>query len=153
MPESARWLAEHGHIDDADKVVARFEDRARALCKDLPAPQPNYRSEHRRTRASELFAKGYFSRTILSWILFFLTYYVSYGLNGWIPTLYVKLGGLPPLSHAGAVDRSRTDDAVDAGRLEARLPTGSAAAAASRSVTRCASSVSASASFRSVCCT
>ncbi|HLI20117.1 MAG TPA: MFS transporter [Stellaceae bacterium] len=96
MPESARWLAEHGRLAEADAVVARFERRAQALGKELPAPKPVYRLAQPPTRAGELFDKSYRARTVLSWSLFFLTYYVSYGLNGWIPTLYVKLGGLPP---------------------------------------------------------
>lgn len=96
VPESPRWLAENGRGAEADAIVGRFEEEARARSKALPAPQVNYRGERQNTRLAELFHGIYPRRTILSWTLFFATYFVSYGLQIWIPTLYVKIGGLPP---------------------------------------------------------
>lgn len=96
VPESPRWLAENGHGDRADAVVARYETRAREVGKPLPAPRVTYRGERQATRLRELFEGVYAKRTLLSWTLYFATYFVSYGLQIWIPTLYVKIGGLPP---------------------------------------------------------
>ena len=96
VPELPRWLAENGRGAEADAIVARYEAEARNSGKALPAPQVNYRGERQTTRLTELFHGIYTRRTILSWCLFFATYFVSYGLQIWIPTLYVKIGGLPP---------------------------------------------------------
>lgn len=96
VPESPRWLAENGRGAEADAIVSRYEAAARDSGKSLPAPQVNYRGERQATRLGELFHGIYTRRTILSWCLFFATYFVSYGLQIWIPTLYVKIGGLPP---------------------------------------------------------
>lgn len=96
VPESPRWLAENGRGAEADAIVARYETEARNAGKALPPAQVNYRGERQTTRLGELFHGIYTRRTILSWCLFFATYFVSYGLQIWIPTLYVKIGGLPP---------------------------------------------------------
>lgn len=96
VPESPRWLAENGRGTSADAIVGRYEARAREARKALPAPQVTYRGERQTTRIGELFQGIYVRRTLLSWMLFFATYFVSYGLQIWIPTLYVKIGGLPP---------------------------------------------------------
>ena len=96
VPESPRWLAEKGRGSEAEAIVARFEGRVREAGKALPAPKVAYRAEHRPTRLRELFEGIYPKRTALSWMLYFATYFVSYGLQIWIPTLYVKIGGLAP---------------------------------------------------------
>ncbi|HWE75126.1 MAG TPA: MFS transporter [Stellaceae bacterium] len=96
VPESPRWLAENGRGAEADEIVARYETAAKAEGKPLPAPQVHYRGARETTRLAELFQGIYPRRTALSWLLFFATYFVSYGLQIWIPTLYVKIGGLPP---------------------------------------------------------
>lgn len=96
LPESPRWLADKGRVAEAGEIVARFETRAKELRKELPPPTIVTRSGGRATRLGELFQGIYLKRTILGWSLFFATYFVSYGLSIWIPTLFVKLGGLPP---------------------------------------------------------
>lgn len=96
VPESPRWLAENGRGAEADAIVVRYEAEARTAGKNLPTPQVNYRGARENTRLTELFHGIYSRRTLLSWTLFFATYFVSYGLQIWIPTLYVKIGGLPP---------------------------------------------------------
>jgi putative MFS transporter len=67
----------------------------RADGKLLSTPIGRQHIEERPTRVAELFGPTYRARTILIWILFFVTYFVAYGIAAWLPTLYVKVGGLP----------------------------------------------------------
>jgi MFS transporter, putative metabolite:H+ symporter len=61
----------------------------------LPPPIQRQGVQQAETRMAELFSGIYATRTIVSWTLFFCTNFVTYGLAGWLPTLYVKVGGLP----------------------------------------------------------
>jgi putative MFS transporter len=93
LPESARWLAERGRFREAEAIIAGIEAEARA--KALPplvvTPQP----APGKTRIAELFQGIYLKRTIVVWVQWACTFFVAYGYNIWLPTLYVKIGGLP----------------------------------------------------------
>jgi putative MFS transporter len=93
LPESARWLADRGRIDEADRIIAGIEAEPRrtALPQLRVTPQPPPRA----TRLGELFAGIYLRRTIMVWIQWAATFFVAYGYNIWLPTLYVRIGGLP----------------------------------------------------------
>lgn len=93
LPESARWLADRGRFREADQIIAGIEaeKRAVALPPLVVTPQP----AAGRTRVAELFQGIYLRRTIMVWVQWACTYFVAYGYNIWLPTLYVKIGGLP----------------------------------------------------------
>lgn len=96
LPESPRWLASRGHYKAAFAVVDRLEEEAKrnglTLSVEGAGPPPSGKG----TRLSEAFGKAYYKRTLLVWTLFLTVSFVQYGFNAWLPTLFVKLGGLPP---------------------------------------------------------
>lgn len=96
VPESPRFLADKGRAAEADAVVQKFEASTREKMPVLPPPTIRGRVAESRTRLGELFAVGYATRTLVSWVLFFCTNCITYGLAGWLPTLYVRVGGLAP---------------------------------------------------------
>jgi putative MFS transporter len=96
VPESPRFLAEKGRAAEADAVVQTFEASTRRKLGSLPPVVIRARIAETKTRFAELFAGGYGIRTLVSWVLFFCTNFVTYGLAGWLPTLYVRVGGLQP---------------------------------------------------------
>lgn len=96
LPESPRWLMAKGRWHDARLLIQRLEDTARLQGRALLDTAASARAGHQPTHFSEVFNGVYRSRTLLIWSLFFTIYFVQYGLNAWLPTLYVKIGGLQP---------------------------------------------------------
>ncbi len=89
LPESARWLADKGRLAEADKIVTDLEQDTIRRGKELPPTLPIVEVAKRdRAPWSELFTPLYRKRTIVAWLLWFCSYFVSYGISSWLPTLY-----------------------------------------------------------------
>jgi len=96
-PESPRWLASKGRLAEADRIVTAIE---RIVSKNGAVPLPpvvelKARPEAHKTRWQELFQGRYLTRTLLVWVLWASSYIISYGLQGWVPTLYREVYHLP----------------------------------------------------------
>lgn len=118
LPESPRWLASRGRLTEAMGLIQRLENDARERGIPLepassdserqaavgpgpvgdvePSTAPDTQYRRPTTAFAEAFQRKYLGRTLLVCVLFFTIYFVQYGLNAWLPTLYVKVGGLAP---------------------------------------------------------
>ena len=92
LPESPRWLAQRGRIDEANAVMERLEARVQAeYGQPLPTPAT---PEPVRSKAkfSDLLIAPYRRRTLMLIIFHVFQTMGYYGFANWIPTLLIKQG-------------------------------------------------------------
>lgn len=123
VPESPRWLAEHGKLEEASLVMADIEAKVERTAGPLPpvpatrtpeapvdapgresaaapaspgtaANRPATAAELRATGMRGLFVGRYRRRTFMVCALWFTGYFVNYGITSWLPTIYRNQYGL-----------------------------------------------------------
>ena len=88
LPESVRWAAVNGRIDEARATVERLEAQ-------LSGPLPEIvetTAIHEHKKATDLFARGIRKRTIVATLTLIFGTLGVFGFTGWVPTLLVERG-------------------------------------------------------------
>jgi MFS transporter, putative metabolite:H+ symporter len=94
LPESPRWLEQHGHAAEAERVVADLEQKVRAETgADLPPPEAVAGEAERKAGAwMEMWNAAYRGRTIMLIVYNLFQTIGYYGFSSWVPTLLVSQG-------------------------------------------------------------
>lgn len=93
LPESPRWLAQHGRLEEAERVVAEIEARVEArLGRRLPTPDVEEAEERGAARLSEIWSPVYRRRTLMLVVFNFFQTVGFYGFGNWVPTLIAAQG-------------------------------------------------------------
>ncbi|MDP4502080.1 MFS transporter [Nonomuraea turcica] len=100
LPESPRFLLQHGRVDEAEAVVTDLERRVeRATGRPLPSvPESATPPATSTPKVNLLSALRYLwspvmaKRTAVIWLIWFVITFSYYGFFSWIPTLLVQRG-------------------------------------------------------------
>jgi len=94
LPESPRWLEQHGRAAEADAIVSEMERHARAETgAELPPPEAVSGEEERKAGSwTEMWNETYRGRTIMLVIYNLFQTIGYYGFSSWVPTLLISQG-------------------------------------------------------------
>lgn len=93
IPESPRWLARHGKVDEAERIVADIERRVVAEKGiELAPPAPVPPEKGGRGTLREVLRAPYLRRTVILSVFNMAQVIGFYGFAAWVPTLLISRG-------------------------------------------------------------
>ena len=92
LPESPRWLARVGRVEDANKAIRKLGGQGAATAFSAAETAAFVAPK---IPISSLFAGNYNRRTITILALWFFTAFTNFGLTTWSPSIYVTAFKLP----------------------------------------------------------
>jgi putative MFS transporter len=93
LPESPRWLEQHGHTAEAEALVADLENKIRADGVELLPPEPVAgETIHKPGAWMEMWDDTYRGRTLMLVIYNLFQTVGYYGFSSWVPTLLIAQG-------------------------------------------------------------
>ena len=99
LPESPRWLSQHGQHDAAERVTSMLEARVQAdTGVALPPPGPAIEEASGSSSFREIFRPPYGKRTLILGVFNFFQTIGVFGFVNWIPTLLMSQGA--SISHS-----------------------------------------------------
>ncbi|MBV9430468.1 MAG: MFS transporter [Hyphomicrobiales bacterium] len=97
VPESPRWLINHGKLDEAESVTAAIEKKVMEDLRGAPLPTPAAHEVEKADpmgRFGEIFEPPYRARTIMLMVFQFFQTFGFYGFAAWVPTLITQQTGI-----------------------------------------------------------
>jgi MFS transporter, putative metabolite:H+ symporter len=92
LPESPRWLAHHGRLTEAERIVSDIERRVQAESGEPLRPPGHAIPDTGRADFSEIWQPPYGRRTVMLSVFNFFQTYGYYGFAAWVPTLLIAKG-------------------------------------------------------------